>query len=331
MDPVEANAPGDSGIPLLLRSPWPPRDPPSPELLIWSRLAARVDAARPAVSPAPWSADPWRPLGSVLLDVGSEEDFLEGHVPGACHLPADALASRGHELPPRWRPLLLTARDAAARESAAARLRDDGRRGVFIVDEDPRTWPGRLETGPPRCPAWEPRPVLLRAVPPARPDRRALDLACGSGRQAVSLALMGYDVLAVDILPDALEMTSRLAKGWRVPVATERMDLTRTDPLAPSTFDLICVFRYLERGSMARLEGALRPGGRLIYETFTQAQASRGRPRNPRYLLAPGELLRAFPGLRIVDYAEGADEAGDELAVLVAEARAPSEGADDDG
>ena len=43
----------------------------------------------------------------------------------------------------------------------------------------------------------------------------------------------------------------------------------------------------------------------LIYETFTRAQAARGRPTNPAFLLEPGELPRLVAPLEVVRSREG--------------------------
>jgi DNA/RNA-binding domain of Phe-tRNA-synthetase-like protein/SAM-dependent methyltransferase len=270
----------------------------------------------------PFASDPWRPHGFVLLDVRSVSDFESGHVPGSCHLPAEELEHRKHELPPRWRPIFLTADTADLLRSCGERLHSLGRTRVRSVEEPPEAWPGVLETGPARIPAWEPPPVLQRLQsrfpPPTGEEKLALDLACGSGRHSVYLALLGWKVLAVDILDDALRMTRELAARWSVSVETQRMDLTREDPLTAGTFDLIATFHFLERRLLPRIGPALRPGGLLVYQTFTKSQSLKGRPRNPRHLLESGELHRAFPELDVLDYAEGTDPSGDDVALLVA-------------
>jgi hypothetical protein len=50
---------------------------------------------------------------------------------------------------------------------------------------------------------------------------------------------------------------------------------------------------------------ALAPGGVLIYETFARGNERFGRPRNPDFLLRPGELLEAFAGLTVVAFEQG--------------------------
>ena len=67
-------------------------------------------------------------------------------------------------------------------------------------------------------------------------------------------------------------------------------------PLADRQFDLFVVANYLWRPILAHIVGAVAPGGMLLYETFAAGNESFGRPRNPDFLLRPGELLEAVRG-----------------------------------
>jgi hypothetical protein len=70
-------------------------------------------------------------------------------------------------------------------------------------------------------------------------------------------------------------------------------------------YDGIVVTNYLHRPLFAPLVAALAPGGVLIYETFAVGNERFGRPRNPDFLLRPGELLTAFADLTIVAFEQG--------------------------
>jgi hypothetical protein len=64
-------------------------------------------------------------------------------------------------------------------------------------------------------------------------------------------------------------------------------------------------FFYLERDIFPEILKALRPGGLLIYKTRTLAEGKPvSGPKNPEYLLNPGELLQLATGLRILHYQE---------------------------
>jgi SAM-dependent methyltransferase len=107
---------------------------------------------------------------------------------------------------------------------------------------------------------------------------RAVDVACGSGRDATYLALAGLEIVGVDILPDALEKARELAESARRPVPTlhvplwVRADLEKAWPFPPSSFDLVVCVRFLWRALLPALAASLRPGGSLVYETFTDRQ-----------------------------------------------------------
>jgi hypothetical protein len=76
-------------------------------------------------------------------------------------------------------------------------------------------------------------------------------------------------------------------------------------PLAGRRFDAVVVTHYLWRPLLPRIAEALADEGVLIYETFAQGQQEIGRPSRAEFLLAPGELLTAFAGLRVVAFEDG--------------------------
>jgi SAM-dependent methyltransferase len=147
---------------------------------------------------------------------------------------------------------------------------------------------------------------------------RALDVACGSGRHAIWLAAHGFHTYAVDRDPDAIGVLAGEAARRMLAVEQRVLDLEGgTVEFEPPDYDLIVVVHYLHRPLFPVLLDALRPGGVLVYETFTRAQAARGRPTNPAFLLEPGELRRLVAGLEILDEREG-DFEGRMVASVVA-------------
>jgi SAM-dependent methyltransferase len=236
----------------------------------------------------------------ALIDLRSEAEFLRGHFPGAVNFPWEQLPGRAHELAPKDAALGVAHSDPQRAHDAAEWL---GRRGhhVEIVPLDPLQL---NETGHGQVRLWQPNPFLVEAMerigPPTR-DRRALDVACGSGRDAAYLTLAGWNVLAVDILPDAIQRARDLAQRSGVKIATEQWDLEAAASLPPGQFDLVVVFRYLHRPLFGALREAVAAGGYIVYETFHGKTLETVRPpRNPSHLLETGELAEAFDGFEIL-------------------------------
>jgi 2-polyprenyl-3-methyl-5-hydroxy-6-metoxy-1,4-benzoquinol methylase len=135
---------------------------------------------------------------------------------------------------------------------------------------------------------------------------RALELACGQGHNSVWLASQGWQVDAVDISPVVLAQAQGLARTCSVGVHWIAADLDEFTP-APETYDLVVVFRFLDRVCLPGIvQHTLRPGGRLIYETFTTAHTRRpdSHMKNPAFALEPGELPRLFPRIDTLSYCE---------------------------
>jgi tellurite methyltransferase len=145
----------------------------------------------------------------------------------------------------------------------------------------------------------------------------ALDLASGRGRNALWLAEHGMTVVALDRNEHALADLREEAARRGLTVLADLADFESGDfSFHRAAFDLIVVTHYLYRPLFPGLVAALKPGGLLIYETFTVDQARRGKPTNPDFLLEPGELVRLVQPLEIVDSREGTFEERDVAAVV---------------
>jgi SAM-dependent methyltransferase len=141
-----------------------------------------------------------------------------------------------------------------------------------------------------------------RAVAPE--GRRAMDLACGAGRNAVYLAERGWDVTACDISLEGLRVAQALARKRGVGLRLFCQDL-ETAGLPSAHFDLVVCFFYLPRDLFPQIRETLRPGGFVVFKTYTTDQLRfPGRPRHPTHMLRPQELLTAFPDFRVLVYQE---------------------------
>jgi SAM-dependent methyltransferase len=149
---------------------------------------------------------------------------------------------------------------------------------------------------------------------------RVLDVACGKGRHALVFARAGLHVRAIDRSADAIAALGSESGRLGLAIDTAVVDL-ETDPppsLGDALYDAIVVCNYLHRPLMPAIRAAVKPGGRIFYETFTTRQAERGTPRNPAFLLREGELRELIAPFAVLRWREG-DIDGRFIASVVAE------------
>jgi SAM-dependent methyltransferase len=244
----------------------------------------------------------------VVLDVRPAAEFERGHLEGSGNIPESELEDRRHELPPDGTQLLVVADDPNEAESAARAL-ELRFPDVAWLDTPIGEMNSAVVTGP-ATRLWRPA-AFLELVIRDIPRGRALDLACGAGREAVYLALQGFDVEAWDHDPYSLERCRDLARRHGVNARVENRDLeARRVEIPEAAFALITCFRFLHRPLLRKIERALAPGGHLVYETFRVGQERFGRPCRAEFLLKPEELLRAFANLEMLSYEEPSPPGG---------------------
>ena len=137
------------------------------------------------------------------------------------------------------------------------------------------------------------------------PGGKALDIAMGEGRNAVFLAKNGFEVDGCDVSEIAVKKTLGLAKENNVRVNAFVADL-EIYKLPKDAYDVVACFYYLQRSLIPQIKEALKPGGMVIYETYTIENCERGfeGPKNRDYLLKTNELLDLFKDLTIIYYRE---------------------------
>jgi SAM-dependent methyltransferase len=138
------------------------------------------------------------------------------------------------------------------------------------------------------------------------PSGEVLDLACGGGRHSRLLAALDHPVLALD------RSMESLAQAAGTGITTLQHDLEAVDeaarwPFSSARFAGVVVTNYLFRPLLNAIVDSLAPQGVLIYETFAQGNAQFGKPSNPDFLLAHGELLTLAQtrGLHVLAYEDG--------------------------
>lgn len=285
------------------------------------------------------------PLGDTV-DVRRGPDFRVGHFAAAISCPLEEIEEQLHLLPDRGEKLwvfggeseLETALDYLA-ERGYARAAAHPATSAFASPREMvgAAWVGGGE----RVRLWRPSGFLARiweelgpelAATAARDGRRpvALDLACGSGRDAAWLALAGMRVVGYDLLPDALALARGRAarsaaallnarRATAVPFEPPhgvRADLEAGLPARPASADLALCVRFLHRPLFAHAARALTPGGSLVASTFTRRQLAFGKPTNPAHLLEEGEIVRLADeaGLTVRAFEESVPPGGPALA-----------------
>ena len=185
------------------------------------------------------------------------------------------------------------------------------------------SWDERFRAGEyPRDP--EPAPVLRRYVE-ALPAGRALDVATGTGRNAVFLAEAGYDVDAIDKSREGLRITTEKARERGV---ADRLNPIQADvptyTFPESRYDLVTVSFYRAVDRFPDVKASLAPGGYLFVEHHLRStDPTPWGPSGDRYKFAANELLHACLDLTVLDYEESTEArpGGDRRAVARVVAR----------
>jgi SAM-dependent methyltransferase len=151
----------------------------------------------------------------------------------------------------------------------------------------------------------EPNRFLVEEVAAMEPGR-ALDLACGEGRNAIWLAERGWTVTGVDFSPVGLAKASRLAAERGVRVSWIEKDVVAWSP-PDESFDLVIVL-YLQLPSEARhralsgAAGAVAPGGTILVvgHDSTNLTEGHGGPQDPAVLYGTDDLVGDLGGLEVI-------------------------------
>ncbi len=253
---------------------------------------------------SPEEAERLLSLGAVALDVRTPREHEErGHIPGALLLPVELVHAAPAVLPDDGRPVVVVCEHGVRSRQAAAILAEAGI-PVSNMTGGMSRWTGPRVHEP--SPVAGPSPWLLSNAALAPRGARTLDVACGRGRHALLLAGAGFPVRAVDRDPGQVAWLNALARRLQLPLDAAVVDLEQGDvDLGEEEWELVLAFNYLHRPLFPALARALKPGGILLYETYTTEQAKRGRPTSPEHLLEPGELVRLVAPLEVIRQREG--------------------------
>lgn len=179
--------------------------------------------------------------------------------------------------------------------------------GVKLTGDDKTQWDQRYS-----------RPTFIFGKTPAKflaenyqyiPfEGTVLDMGMGEGRNAVFLAQKGYKVTGVDLSSVAVKKAYLLAQEFGVKIKGVVASL-KDYKIPPNSYDAIVCFYWVDRAMVEKMKSWLKPGGVIIYEAFTMKeklakQGSKSEQMGDEIFLKEQELLRLFPGMKVLKYEE---------------------------
>lgn len=184
------------------------------------------------------------------------------------------------------------------------------------------TWDERFRTG--QYPSDPDPSRVLREYVGETSDGRALDVACGTGRNAVFLADRGYEVDALDQSAEGLRITEANADERGVGDRLNPIQADATQFAYPADrYDVVTISFYRTLDRLGDIKEALRPDGLLFYQHHLRSDppATVG-PSTDRYRFRANELLRACLDLTVLYYEESSERVeGDRSATVEVVAR----------
>ncbi|WP_251358593.1 tellurite resistance methyltransferase TehB [Kangiella sp. TOML190] len=253
----------------------------------------------PALTLEPLAADQ-RPL----VDLRSPQAFVQGHPLGATNIPLEELPLAWHELPPKGARLELLVNQADAEQ--AQRIFEQQQYAIEQIriaeQQDQASWLANNVSQR----LWRANPLLEHYIELIKQHIHssspvAFDIGCGSGRDALFLALHGFKVLGLDNNPFALERLEQFKRRWNANLSAKIVDfqtqrIALVELIEQQQPSLVVQARYLHRPLLDDFYQYLPAGSILAIHTFLEAAAKFGKPKNPAYLLKNNELAEKFKG-----------------------------------
>jgi len=247
-----------------------------------------------------------------ILDLRSFADFKVSHIENATWMAWSDLPEHLNELPASPASFFLVGSVQAIEEASIYLDSKDYKITGSLIIESPeaiQVWgekiPGLLVSGAKSKALWSANPLLiefLNSVPMDAKKLRptAIDLGCGGGRDAVFLAKQGWQVTAIDNEARVIKRAKQLAARAGSSVKFRCCDLKKPGCLTDQTFDLVMVMRFLNRDLFEPIKQMIKPGGWIVFQTFSQGAEKFGSPKNPNFILLPGELAEVFKDFKII-------------------------------
>ena len=242
----------------------------------------------------------------LIIDSRDPDEYEKGHIPGSYLYPYSEMEKRAREFVDTSASLVVISETGLRSQAACRFLIKSGFKKVYNVTGGLSSWTGPRKYGKPPDSRLElsPSPFLVENID-ILPKGKALDLAMGYGRNTLFLANHGYEVEGIDISTQCVSRVRKIAEASDLKVTATCSDLEKDYVIEKESYDLIICFYYLQRALFPDILDGVKPGGAVVYETFTVDQTRFGRPKNPEHLLKPNELLGVFREWRVLRYREG--------------------------
>lgn len=252
-----------------------------------------------------------------IVDLRDKAEFRESHLKGATWLSLELLPESLNALPASPATLFLVGNKEQI-EAASLLLDTKGYvvNGSLVIEaeQDLQAWnlqmPDKFASGNDSRQLWQPcslvkefvakladNSLLLNSVN-KRP--KVLDIGCGGGRDAIYLAKQKMDVIAIDHEAKVLKRAKSLAQLSGANLKFKCCDIKKAGCLPDEKFDVITVVRFLNRELYSYIKQALKPGGVILFETFSSGVEKIGTPKNPNFILNENELREVFADFTVI-------------------------------
>ena len=173
-----------------------------------------------------------------------------------------------------------------------------------MAQKDQIKWNKKYQDTPSLLEERKPSGKLIQIIKKVK-GKKALDIACGTGRNSIYLASNGFDVLALDISQVALDALKN--KGFEN-ISCKLVDLDEYE-VSSNSYDFIVMTNFLDRNIIPKLSNALKSDGILFIETYMHDIVNEKPSSNPDFLLKKDELKTFFDNaFEILDYDEFLNE-----------------------
>ena len=173
-----------------------------------------------------------------------------------------------------------------------------------MAQKDEIKWNKKYQDRPSLLEERKPSGKLIQIIKKVK-GKKALDIACGAGRNSIYLAINGFDVESLDISQVALDVLKN--KGFEN-ISCKLIDLDEYE-VPVNSYDFIVMTNFLDRNIIPKLSNALKSDGILFIETYMDDIVNEKPSSNPDFLLKKDELKTFFnDSFEVLDYDEFLNE-----------------------